>query len=405
MRYQLKKIGNSWILVMVLGMFFSCQPVRNDLELTKFLIDSIQSQAIPDSRVEVFSIKASYSDHGILLKGKTTHSEALAKLEIQLKLQHVEYSDSIIMLPDPALNGKTWGLVTLSVANLRSTPANSAEMATQALMGTPVKVLQEENGWLLIQTPDQYIAWTQSAGIARLTLSELEKWKTSDRLIFMSDYGLIVNADGKGATPVSDIVMGGILSVDTDENAGSSHFPVKLPDGRKGFVNRMDCRSFKEWCGQVEPDSTALVRSAFNLMGRPYLWGGTSTKGLDCSGFTKNIYMMGGLILARDASQQVLHGIEVPRETVWKALKEGDLLFFGRTATEELPEKVSHVGMYVGGSEFIHCSVSAGMVGVSSLDSIRIGFKPYYHTNLLRIRRIIGSGAMPVSFKSNTWYN
>lgn len=403
MWYQLqKRISNSWIILLVLGIAFSCKPAPNDFELIKFLIDSIQSQAIPDSRIEVFSIKASYSGNGILLKGKTTNSEALAKLLAQLKLQQVGYIDSIIRLPDPALGKKTWGLVTLSVANLRYTPAHSAEMATQALMGTPVKVLQEENGWFLIQTPDQYIAWTESAGIVQLTQSEIDTWKSSERLIYLADNGLIVSAPDKSAHPISDIVMGGILAIENDVKGRGSYVPIALPDGRKGFINRADCRNFKEWCEQIAPDSTALVNNAFNLMGRPYLWGGTSIKASDCSGFTKSIYLTGGLILSRDASQQVMQGSEVPRQTIWKELKSGDLLFFGRKAFEETSEKVSHVGMYVGDSEFIHCS---GLVRVNSLDSTRTNFKPYYRTNLLHVKRIIGSKIMPVSFKSHPWYN
>lgn len=383
-------------------MVFSCKPEPNDLELTKFLIDSIQSQSIPDGRIEVFSIKASYSDKGIMIKGRTTNTEALAKLQDQLKLQQVSYIDSIIRLPDPALREKTWGLVTLSVANLRYTPANSAEMVTQALMGTPVKVLQEENGWFLIQTPDQYIAWTESAGIVQLTQFEIDTWKSSERLIYLADNGLIVSAPDKSTHPISDIVMGGILAIENGVKGRGSYVPIALPDGRKGFINRADCRNFKEWCEQIAPDSTALVNNAFNLMGRPYLWGGTSIKASDCSGFTKSIYLTGGLILSRDASQQVMQGSEVPRQTIWKELKSGDLLFFGRKAFEETSEKVSHVGMYVGDSEFIHCS---GLVKVNSLDSTRTNFKPYYRTNLLHVKRIIGTKIMPASFKSHPWYN
>ncbi len=390
---------------MICGIVVSCKPERNDLELTKFLIDSIQSQAIPDDRVEVFSIKATYVGDQILIKGKTTNSEALAKLDLALKHQQVEFIDSIIRLPDPALKGKIWGLVTLSVANLRSTPANSAEMATQALMVTPVKVLQEEDGWLLVQTPDEYIAWTQASSVVTLTQSELEKWKSSERLIYLADNCLIMNSPDKSALPVSDIVMGGILAAENGARGSGSYIPVKLPDGRTGFVLQADCKNFKLWGDEAAPDSTVLINSAFKLMGRPYLWGGTSTKGIDCSGFTKSIYMMGGLILSRDASQQVMQGLEVPLKAIWKELRSGDLLFFGRVATPELPEKVSHVGMYVGGSEFIHCSVSAGMVGVNSLDSMRTNFKPYYRTILLQVRRIIGGKAMPASFKSHDWYN
>lgn len=402
MWYLLKtRISNPWIIFLILGMVGSCKPAPNNLEISRFIIDSIKSQAIADSRVEVFSITASYSGEGILLTGKTTNIEAVAKLEAQFKLQQVGYIDSIIRLPDLALGGKTWGLVTISVANMRYNPAHSAEMATQALMGTPVKVLQEENGWFLVQTPDNYIAWTESAGIAQLTQSQLDTWKTSDRLIYLADNGWILNNPGKTGHPVSDIVMGGILAIGQGEVNGS-FIPVELPDGRKGFINNSECRKYAVWSEQVISDSTALVNSAYNFLGRPYLWGGTSIKAFDCSGFTKSIYMLGGLILSRDASQQVLQGTEVPTGAIWKNLNSGDLLFFGRLATEEKPEKVSHVGMYIGDSEFIHCS---GMVRVNSLDSARINFKPYYHTNLLHVKRIIGASNTPVSFISHPWYN
>ncbi|MCX6224256.1 MAG: C40 family peptidase [Bacteroidia bacterium] len=160
--------------------------------------------------------------------------------------------------------------------------------------------------------------------------------------------------------------------------------------------------NFKKWALIVAPDSAALLKCALNLMGRPYLWGGTSIKAFDCSGFTKSIYMAGGLILSRDASQQVLQGSEVPGDAIWQNLKFGDLLFFGRKATEALSERASHVGMYVGDSEFIHCS---GLVKVNSLDSTQANFKPYYHTNLLHVKRIIGTQDLPASFKSHPWYN
>jgi gamma-D-glutamyl-L-lysine dipeptidyl-peptidase len=247
MWYPFKKLtGNSLILLIALGFASSCKPEQNDLELSQFLVDSIQSQTIPDTRTEVFSIKASYSAGSILLKGKTTSTEALSKLRAVLKNQHVEFTDSIILLPDPALKGKTWGLVTLSVANLRYTPAHSAEMATQALMGSPLKVLQEENGWFLVQTPDQYIAWTEAAGIALLTSMEMDRWKSSERIIFLEGTGQVLQEPLPGARPVTDIVTGGILSPGTGKTTGSSYTPVKLPDGREGFIPASACKNFND---------------------------------------------------------------------------------------------------------------------------------------------------------------
>ncbi len=400
-----KRIANHWIFLLILGIAVACQPAPNELEIAKFLIDSIASQTINDGRVEIFTVKASYSGTGILLKGKTTHHEAADKLDTHLKMQNIEFTDSIIRLPDASLSGKTWGLVKLSVANIRSTPAHAAEMATQALMGTPVRVLQEENGWLLVQTPDNYISWTPKAGIVALTQQGLAKWNGMPRLIFLADCGQVVGSPDPNGEQVSDIVMGAIVTSDSSLKPAGSYIPVILPDGRRGFVLKNACMEFTKWAQEVTPDAAALVKSGFSFLGRPYLWGGTSSKGFDCSGFTKTVYMTGGMVLSRDASQQVFQGYEVPAKGNWRALEPGDLLFFGRTATPELSERATHVGMYIGESEFIHCNGTTGMVSVNSLDSTRTAYLPYFTTNFLHARRMTCSENSPLTFKSHPWYH
>ena len=78
------------------------------------------------------------------------------------------------MLPSKELDGKHNALVTISVANLRSNPKHSAELATQATLGTPVKVWKKEGGWFYIQTPDKYLAWVNSGEIFLMSDKELE---------------------------------------------------------------------------------------------------------------------------------------------------------------------------------------------------------------------------------------
>ena len=95
-------------------------------------------------------------------------------------------------------------------------------------------------------------------------------------------------------------------------------------------------------------EADALVETSKTLMGVPYLWGGTSTKGVDCSGFTKTIYYLNGMVIPRDASQQVHTGKLIDSVTNFDALEKGDLLFFGRKATDTGTEKVVHVGMWIG---------------------------------------------------------
>ena len=103
------------------------------------------------------------------------------------------------------------------------------------------------------------------------------------------------------------------------------------------------------------------------MLGVPYLWGGTSPKGNDCSGFTKTVYLMNGFVIPRDASQQVTAGKIVDENLKFEGLEKGDLMFFGTPAKDGKKQRVTHVGIWLGNGkgEFIH---SASNVHLSSVN-------------------------------------
>ena len=107
----------------------------------------------------------------------------------------------------------------------------------------------------------------------------------------------------------------------------------------------------------------SIEKTAKSLLGVPYLWGGTSTKMLDCSGFTKTVYFLNGVDLLRNASHQWRQGTPVEPGKKLENLRKGDLLFFGRR--NDGKPKVTHVGIYLENGLFIH---SSGLVHISSLD-------------------------------------
>ncbi|MBK6284522.1 MAG: SH3 domain-containing protein [Draconibacterium sp.] len=130
------------------------------------------------------------TDHKQKRKSNTNRRNHELKKTVSL-FSNFKVDDNINLLPDSTVGNNNFGLINLSVANLRSQPNHSAELATQALMGTPVKILKKENGWLLIQTPDNYISWVDSEGVFPLTESQFDDWKNSKRMIFTGDNGII----------------------------------------------------------------------------------------------------------------------------------------------------------------------------------------------------------------------
>jgi SH3-like domain-containing protein len=372
------------------------QPVVS--ERIKKEIDSIAHKWVPDQREGICMIDLSViKGEKILIKGETNLPEARAEIVNYLMSSGDSFIDSLTLIPDLKEIKNPWGLVSISVCNIKKTPSHSSELLSQAIMGTPVKILKKKGGWLFVQTPDYYIGWINSSGIAELSENEMNRWRHSERVIFTKKCGEIQFETGNEGV-LSDIVSGAILEVTRGKNGYCS---VVLPDGRRGKLNNNEVASFKQWTSDIFPDPEKFIPFSKSLLGSPYLWGGTSTKAIDCSGFVKTIYFTGGVILARDASLQFLHGITVDYSVTLDSLKKGDLVFFGYN--NDGKKRITHVGMYIGDTEVIHCS---GMVRINSLDSTRANYSEYLKNGMMGVRRVIGtaSGKGVERIADNSWY-
>lgn len=360
-------------------------------------IDSVGIYWVPDLREGIYEAELVNQGGNLVLKGETDVSEAKAGIINILNKKRIIFADSLKLLPDANEIKNPWGLVNVSVCNIRLFATFDAEMVTQALMGTPVRILKKDNDWFLIQTPDMYLGWVDSDALKTMSKTEYSEWKTSPRLFYIAKTGDVFT-DPSGQKVISDIVAGCIVAL-KDNSKGL--YEVILPDGRKGYIPSekaifLDSLTIKHY---FKPEN--LVTTAESFMGIPYLWGGTSSKGFDCSGFVKTIYFLNGIILSRDASQQFQYGIRIRRASFPDSLKKGDLLFFG--SVERGRPRPTHVGMYIGDSEFIHAS---GMVKINSLDSTRANFSRFRRNSFLGIRRLKGAkegpGIKPVL--SHGWY-
>ena len=365
------------------------------------IIDDVKTEFAPDKRVALFNVTMEESSSKVKLLGETTELNAKSELLKRIKVAEIEIEDSIGILPDATRKSKVLGLINNSVANIRSNPRHSAELATQALLGTPVRVFKKKNGFYLIQTPDGYISWVDSDGIKTISKDEYNKWFNSKKVIYTNEYGFSYSQTNNGSERVSDLVIGNIL-VKTGEEG--DYVKVKYPDGRKAYILKSETEDYKTWLENAYPTKENIIKTAKLFIGNPYLWGGTSAKGLDCSGFTKTVYFLNGVILDRDASQQVKKGILVDTKDGFNKLEKGDLLFFGVKSKDGKRDRITHVGIYIDNMEFIH---EAGRVKYNSFDKNASNFSSYRLRLFKAARRIIPSvGKNGIELiKNNKFYN
>ncbi|MCH7415533.1 C40 family peptidase [Belliella sp. R4-6] len=342
-------------------------------------IEIFRTGYAPDKRVALWDIQWD----GKTLSGETNLDHALTPFLAHIDSLGIKYDNNIKLLPEVDLDGKEYAVVTISVANIRSDAKHSAELATQATLGTPLKVLKKQSSWYLVQTPDGYISWVDAAGIQLMSEQEVNDWYKSEKVVFTELFGHVFSTENEDET-VTDLVAGNILVAAKE---GEKHLEVVLPDGRSGYVKKNHLMSFDKWMGSRETSEENLIQTAKSMMGVPYLWGGTSIKGVDCSGFTKTIYFLNGEIIPRDASQQVHEGEEVDSNRKWENLKVGDLLFFGEKQSEDKKERIVHVGMWIGNNSFIH---SRGRVRIGSFDPSSPDYDEYELNRYLRTKRIVG---------------
>ena len=379
MKYFTHNLKLAALLILLLGACSSSQQ-----QTTQKLITEVETAFVPDSRVDQFNIQVEYS-RPILLTGETTIPEAKQALFDSLSNAGIAYVDSIQVLPSQKLGEEIYGIVNNSVSNIRSEPRHSAQLATQALLGMPLQILKKDGGWYYVRTPEDYLSWVDSGGIHRMNKSEYNQWKEAEKLIYTSTYGFAYTNPDQQSEKVSDLTAGNILKL--EDNSGR-FYKVSYPDGREGYVLKNEAELFDKWNQDLEATQESLVQTARSMMGIPYLWGGTSTKGVDCSGFTKTVYLMNGMIIPRDASQQVHAGIKIDDQKNWDSLQVGDLLFFGSPATENRSRRVVHVGMWIGDNQFIH---SSRQVRISSIDSSASNYDAYNVGRYLEARRYLGN--------------
>ena len=298
-----------------------------------------------------------------------------------------------VILSIPALSQeKRWAVVELSTIYMRQQPDYESALETQELMGTVVEIVGEKGYWREIVSPQPYKAWATAKGLTEMSATQIQEYNNAPKVQFTDLYGHLYSEPNLKSPTICDLVGGNILRFSKKKGAWTE---VLLPSGKKGWIisksikNHEGDISIAKGEGNSESISDAkmeeIISEAEKLLGVPYLWGGMSAKGVDCSGLVRISYLMNGILLPRNASQQIFCGDKVPMEIdtrFWeehnrkspefttemqgrvKNLKRGDLVFFGTPAEGEKKQRVTHVGIYLGNNHIIH---SSHMVRINSL--------------------------------------
>ncbi len=351
------------------------------------VLKELKSRFAPDKRVAIWDVTSTTQDGVVILDGKVGYQEQLDVINAELAKNNITYKNNVKVLANDIENGKKWALVKLSIATLRCDPKHSGEVATQAVMGTPLRVIEIDDDWCRVQCPDNYIAYVPESSLQFVSESELKAWNDGFRYIVTVYDDRLVTQPG-GDETVSDLVLGCILKVQTLKNGWAE---LCTPDGRKGWVLSSSVEYFDNWAKQ-DLDLDKIEKTAKRMMGSSYLWGGTSTKVTDCSGLVKVSYFSNGIILQRDASQQALTGLKIAD---WHDAQLCDLLFFGNSSTG----RVTHVGLYLRDGKYIHCS---GRVKINDLNPEASDYL-YSPLSISRIDGQIGTRGIQY-VRDNDWY-
>lgn len=311
---------------------------------------------------------------------------------------------------------KRWAVVDLSTVYMRSQPDYESALETQELMGTVVEIVSEKGYWREIVSPQPYKAWVTEKGLIEMSEAQLEEYKAAPKVMFAGLYGHVYAEPSLKSATLCDLVGGDLMRLHREGSKASRKGHIKgkwtkiqLPSGKTGWVQSGSITEHKGFRSIAkgeggsdslsEQETEKIIAQALKLTGVPYLWGGMSSKGVDCSGLVRISHLMNGILLPRNASQQIHCGDRVQMtidkgfwndrsdESAFRTemlartadLKRGDLVFFGTPAMEEgQKDRVTHVGIYLGNGKIIH---SSHLVRINSL----IPGEPDYYENAHRL--------------------
>ncbi|MEG1498716.1 MAG: C40 family peptidase [Bacteroidales bacterium] len=260
-----------------------------------------------------------------------------------------------------------YGICPLSQIPIRETISHSSELVSQFLFGDIFHIEDKYQNWLKVESCfDHFQGWVDEKQIKILKPESVQAFQQDSTQVFIGDFSAVVERATDHA--LFSVGMGSRLPLYENGNFKIGEIPYKYTG-----------KTIEPLTDPIKRQQQ-IVQNASTLLYTPYLWGGKSVFGTDCSGFTQLIYRISGITLSRNASEQAMQGKTV---LLLNEAQVGDLLFFDNENGD-----IVHVGIYLSDNRIIHAS---GYVRIDPVDHQGI-FKQEiseYTHNLRLIKRMI----------------
>jgi hypothetical protein len=314
--------------------------LKGDPARAQEYVDYFPKEFLNDRRLFPYKVTATAQPEGtIALSGYVGYSENLDTLLQFLESLGLQISENTIeVLPSANLGEEQFAFVNVTAAAYYAGPSERSERVTVGLLGDPIFLLRAEtDGYFLGMGNEGYVGHIHESNIVRVDADTFDTRMSERRVRLLRDEKA---PDGKV------IPTGAIVFLEEAETS-DGRVLVRLPDNTRTALPKETVTIRSDTPAATE----AALAAAHRLLGTPYVWGGRSLEGIDCSGLVQTSFRSVGFSLARDSDQQALAGALTGTRWHRGAMQRGDTVYFvGRWGT------ISHTGIYLGDGKYIEAA-------------------------------------------------
>jgi gamma-D-glutamyl-L-lysine dipeptidyl-peptidase len=329
------------------------QAARNMINRVYPLIERVGRRAAPDPRTEVYAVEAYREGTCLVLTGYVSAPGAIETLLRRLRrtagIDMVR--DEIVRLPSWRENRRMNAVITAAAAPMLAGPLISESPLSQVPMGHGVMILRQHGRWFQCRASDGNLGWIHRGYLRPTEEDWVKGWEAG--AVAPLHLSLGTEIIGAGGELLYRLPWGAIF--------GRKDGQAILPDGSTGAVIG-ETVALVELRDRYPRTGVAVVETARRWRGAPYVWGGVTPWGADCSGLVQATFRIHGVELPRDSDQQAAIGEEIDPGERFEHFLPGDLLFFA-----ERSDRISHVAISTGGGGIIHSALGIGGVGENNL--------------------------------------